>query len=165
MKIALKRIACLFKGHQVKMMLIENEIGIFQYGCTRCGCTIGLPVWWKGVNGAYPPWCVSDKEKKECDELTQIMMQERRAMVLKKIKEECPSPALFRIRFKVSSIEMLEGQEVLKARSASGSEVNHSFNKHTPCGDIILYITKETIAYGQLKPGQEFYMDISPIST
>lgn len=71
---------------------------------------------------------------------------------------------MYRAKFVVNSVLQMKGQQKVDATPViSGSDENKSFNKYTPSGRLELNITEETTAFDALKPGQEFYMDITPI--
>lgn len=71
---------------------------------------------------------------------------------------------MFRAKFKVNSVEEIVGSQTVNASPVTSScDENRSFHKYTPWGDLKINITKETPAYGQLEPGQEFYLDFTPI--
>ena len=62
----------------------------------------------------------------------------------------------------MNCVRTYQGEEMVEATPViSGSEENKSFSKWTPSGKLELNITDETPAYGQLKAGDEFYMDIT----
>jgi len=42
-----------------------------------------------------------------------------------------------------------------------GSEENKVFGKNTPSGEIQMRVEKDSEAYGEFEPGQEFYVDFS----
>lgn len=71
---------------------------------------------------------------------------------------------MIKAKFVVNSVTGLVGQQIVEASPVTtGSVENKSFSKWTPGGNLKLWITDETLAYDQLKPGQEFYLDITPI--
>lgn len=71
---------------------------------------------------------------------------------------------MIKAKFVVESVTQLVGQQIIEAKPVvNGSEENKSFSKWTPGGILKLWITNETPAYEQLKPGQEFLMEINPI--
>lgn len=68
-----------------------------------------------------------------------------------------------RAKFYVNTITNDVGGETIEASPVmSGSEENKSFSKHTPSGSLKMRVTNENI-FGLLQPGQEFYIDITPI--
>lgn len=70
----------------------------------------------------------------------------------------------YRAKFQMISVTQFTGQQKIEASPVtSGSEENKSFNKYTPSGKLELMITDDTSAFDALKPGQCFYMDITPI--
>ena len=72
---------------------------------------------------------------------------------------------MFRAKFVCEHLDQQEGQQHVTAYAViNGSEENKSFAKFTPGGNLSLFISEDTQAYGQLVPGQEFYVDITTIS-
>ena len=71
---------------------------------------------------------------------------------------------MIRAKFLVQSVTQFKGLQTVNANPVtSGSDENKSFSKWTPSGRLEISITDETPAFDMLKPGQEFYMDITPI--
>lgn len=71
---------------------------------------------------------------------------------------------MFRAKFQCHAVENQIGQQVVKALPVVGNSVeNQSFSRYTPNAKFEMTISNETSAYDQIKPGQEFYMDITPI--
>lgn len=71
---------------------------------------------------------------------------------------------MIRAKFQVESVLQQKGTQVVTARPVmGGSDENKSFSKWTPSGKLEMQITDETPAFDMLKPGQEFYMDLTPI--
>lgn len=68
---------------------------------------------------------------------------------------------------KVDSVELLENGEVLKMRPVcaehypdDGKDENNTFARFTPSGSLTLLVNNPELA-GQIKPGQEYYIDFS----
>ena len=71
---------------------------------------------------------------------------------------------MIRAKFKVQSVTQFEGSQLISAQPAiPGSEENKSFSRWTPSGKLEMIIIEGTGAFNALKPGQEFYMEITPI--
>jgi len=87
-KKVMKQLTCIFKGHEAKTMLLENDIGIFNTGCARCGCHLGLPIWWYGLSKLYPLNCITLEQKNEYDQEGEIWIQEKRDSVKIQIMKE-----------------------------------------------------------------------------
>lgn len=75
-----------------------------------------------------------------------------------------------RAKFKINSIETFETAErlTLSAVSASsyasdGYDENNSFAAFTPQADLSMLITNKALL-GTFAPGQEFYLDFTPVS-
>lgn len=69
-----------------------------------------------------------------------------------------------RCKFKVDSVEPAEGEAVATVRMSAvttGSAENEAFWKYTPSGQLV-FSTINLAAAEQLKPGAEFYIDITP---
>lgn len=72
---------------------------------------------------------------------------------------------MIRAKFKVDKITNDVNGSVLEASPVTcGSSENETFFKLTPFGNLRMGTLNED-AIGQLKQGQEFYMDITPITT
>ncbi len=69
----------------------------------------------------------------------------------------------FRAKFKVQSVLQYEGGEAIKAAPVTNcSDENKSFSTYTPSGSLDISITNPALT-GVLKPGQEFYLDFTPV--
>ena len=71
---------------------------------------------------------------------------------------------MIKAKFKVQSVTQFEGSQLISAQPVTtGSEENKSFSRWTPSGKLEMTINDGTRAFDALKPGQEFYMEITPI--
>jgi len=69
---------------------------------------------------------------------------------------------MVRAKFKVGIVSHLEhGGEVVLEAVTCGSEENKKFWKYTPAGHLKMHIDNPE-AMAQFKPGQEFYLDLTP---
>jgi len=70
---------------------------------------------------------------------------------------------MVRAKFKVGAIRFnADGGEISMSPVTSGSPENDEFFRYTPYGDIIVgTINRDALA--QFKPGQEVYVDFTPI--
>lgn len=70
-----------------------------------------------------------------------------------------------RAKFRVESITKSAGGGVLveMAPVTSGSEENRTFWKYTPSGSLKMSLTAGIPAADAFEPGQEFYLDFTPV--
>lgn len=73
-----------------------------------------------------------------------------------------------RAKLRVESVKLLEGGEEIQMRAvcktgaypADGSDEDNTYAKFSPSADFRLYVTNEKL-FGQFKPGQKFYADLT----
>lgn len=76
-----------------------------------------------------------------------------------------------RAKLKIQFVRLAQGQETLyftavcrdTAYPADGTDENNTFAKWTPTAELNMTVTNPSL-FGQFKPGQEFYVDFTPVA-
>ena len=78
-----------------------------------------------------------------------------------------PPAPITRCKFRVDSVELDGWGEKVKAAPVMGRDgvpENERFHEATPTGKLEMYITNK-VMHGLFRPGQEFYLDITPATS
>jgi hypothetical protein len=69
-----------------------------------------------------------------------------------------------RCKFKVESVKRWSGnfEEIVLGPVPGGTEENESF-AFAPSGKLVIVVAN-TVLLGQIKPGEEYYLDLTPAS-
>lgn len=71
-----------------------------------------------------------------------------------------------RCKFKVESVKKWSGtyEEIVFDAVHGGTKENESFSAATPSGKLVITVTNPAVV-GNIKPGEEYYLDLTPVAS